>query len=120
MAILTRLIILYFSISLLSACNIYNVLKLRYANNDVEPEWNSTEDQMLIKTDYLGEKAFVYGSINGVDGFKFMIDTGASFTVLFDTPKINALNLPIGYKLDMAGWGDEQKSLAYQTNYGVT
>ena len=92
-----------------------NVLKLRNANNDVEPDWQSTASVMPIKTDYLGEKAFIYGSINGVDGFKFMIDTGASFTVLFDTAKIRALNLPKGYDLNLSGWGDEQKSLAYQT-----
>ena len=100
----------------ISGCSVVNVLKLRYANDDVEPIWSHSNSQFDLATDYIGEKVFVYGSINGVDGFKFMIDTGASFTLLFDSPKVLALNLPQGYDLNLAGWGDEQDSLGYQTN----
>jgi len=99
-----------------SACNVVNILKLRNANNDVEPIWQSSRSQMPIQTDYIGEKVFIYGSINGVEGFKFMIDTGASFTYLFDTAKVKALTLPKGYELNLSGWGDNQDSLGYQTS----
>jgi len=98
----------------LSGCSVINVLKLKTANDDIVPKWSNITHQFPIMTDYIGEKAFIYGSINGVEGFKFMIDTGASFTILFDTPKINALNLPEGDELGLAGWGDENGSLAHQ------
>ncbi len=108
----TTIILLIF---LMSACNVVNVLKLKNANNDIEPSWSSNLSQFPIETDYVGEKVFIYGSINGVKGFKFMIDTGASFSLLFDTQKVNKLNLPQGYELDLGGWGDEKDSLGYQT-----
>ncbi len=44
-----------------------------------------------------------------------MIDTGASFTYLLDTPKVIALDLPQGYELNLSCWGDEDDSLGYQT-----
>ena len=99
-----------------SACNVINVLKLRNANDDIEPIWHSSDNQFPIETDYMGEKPYIYGTVNGVKGFKFMIDTGASFTYLLDTPKVVALNLPKGYELNLSGWGDEEDSLGYQTS----
>lgn len=110
-----RILSVFVLMSLLSGCNIINVLKLRNANNDVEPVWLASQEQIQLKTDYIGEKVFVYGSINGVEGFKFMVDTGASFTILFDTPKVESLKLEEGYELNLSGWGDEQGSLGYQT-----
>lgn len=101
---------------MISGCNVVNILKLRNANNDVEPIWSHSDSKFAIDTDYIGEKVFIYGTINGVDGFKFMIDSGASFTYLLDTPKVIALNLPQGYELNLAGWGDEQDSLGHQTS----
>jgi predicted aspartyl protease len=107
----STLVLLIFAIS---GCNLINILKLRNANNDVEPMWTSKGSQFSIKTNYIGEKTFIYGSINGIDGFKFMVDTGASFTYLFDTPKVTALNLTKGYGIDLGGWGDEKDSLGHQ------
>lgn len=115
MTIVTRVLIIGLITQLLSACNVINILKLRSANDDITPIWQSKTSEMPIKTDYIGEKVFIYGSVNGVDGFKFMVDTGAAFTYLFDTPKVNALKLPQGYQLNLTGWGDEQDSLGYQT-----
>lgn len=101
---------------LVGGCSVVNVLKLRNANNNIEPEWSTSHSQFNLATDYIGEKVFIYGSVNGIDGFKFMIDTGASFTFLLDTPKVVALNLPQGYELNLSGWGDEEDSLGHQTN----
>ncbi len=116
MSVLFRSLTFILPILILSGCSVVNVLKLRNANNNIEPIWSSSDSQFKIPTDYIGEKIFVYGTVNGVDGFKFMIDTGASFTFLFDTPKITALDLPQGYELNLAGWGDEKDSLGHQTS----
>ena len=115
MKLSVKLITILLSASLLAACNVINVLKLRSANDDVEPVWHSEQDTMRLKTAYDGEKAYVYGNVNGVNDFKFMIDTGASFTYLFDTEKVKALNLPKGDELDLGGWGDDENSLGYRT-----
>ena len=114
MSAVFRSITLSLLVFVVSGCNVINVLKLRNANDDVEPIWHSSKSQFPIATDYIGEKAFIYGTVNGVEGFKFMIDTGASFTYLLDTPKVIALNLAEGYELNLGGWGDEEDSLGYQ------
>jgi len=103
-----------FCIFAISGCSVVNILKLRNANNDVEPLWSHTSSHFKIRTDYIGEKTYIYGTVNGVEGFKFMVDTGASFTYLFDTPKVVGLNLPKGYELSIGGWGDESDSLGHQ------
>ncbi len=115
MVVFVRVIIIGLSMQFLTACYVINILKLRNANDDVKPIWQSKSHEMPIKTDYIGEKVFIYGSVNGIDGFKFMVDTGASFTYLFDTPKVKSLKLPQGYELNLTGWGDEQASLGHQT-----
>jgi predicted aspartyl protease len=116
MSVFIRSLTLILPILILSGCSVVNVLKLRNANNNIEPIWSSSYSQFKIPTDYIGEKVFVYGTVNGVDGFKFMIDTGASFTYLFDTPKVTVLDLPEGYELNIGGWGDEKDSLGHQTS----
>lgn len=113
---LLRVFGIFFFLLVIGGCNVINVLKLRSANDDVVPTWSATGDHFPIKTDYIGEKVFIYGSINGVDGFKFLVDTGASFTILYDTPKVKSLGLQKGYELGLAGWGDEDKSLGHQIN----
>lgn len=110
-----RLVIITLLFISLNGCSVINILKLRSANDDVVPTWHTQLNQIDIKTDYIGEKTYVYGSINGIDNFKFMVDTGASFTVLFDTPKVRTLNLPRGYDLKLSGWGDQEDSKSYQT-----
>ncbi|WP_119860414.1 aspartyl protease family protein [Pseudoalteromonas sp. MSK9-3] len=109
-----RTLIVITALIMMSGCNIINIFKLRSANDDVVPNWHSQFNQFDIKTDYIGEKTFIYGSINGVDNFKFLIDTGASFTILLDSPKVRALTLPKGYELQLGGWGDEEDSQSHQ------
>jgi len=69
----------------------------------------------LLKTHYIGVKPYGEVAINGVKGFKFLIDTGASFSILMDTTKVKQLKLKEGYQLQLHGWGDEEHSPAYQT-----
>lgn len=116
MSVVFRSLTLTLLLLMISGCSVVNILKLKSANDDIEPIWHHGGSQFNIATDYIGEKAFIYGTVNGVDGFKFMIDTGASFTYLLDTPKVVALNLPEGYALNLGGWGDEKDSLGHQTS----
>ncbi|WP_185964595.1 aspartyl protease family protein [Aliikangiella marina] len=98
-----------------TGCGIINSIKLRNSNDHLKPLWPTGIQTVGIETHYLGEKPYIDVTLNGVDGFKFLVDTGASVTIVMDTPKINALGLTRGYDLAMAGWGEEEKSPAYQT-----
>lgn len=100
----------------LMGCSIANQLRLRNSNDHLEPQWPADTKQVTLGTHYLGEKPYVDVTLNGVKGFKFLVDTGASITIVMDTPKVLALNLERGYDLALGGWGGEGKSPAFQTS----
>ena len=110
-----RLVVLISFVLFISGCSIVNSIKLRNSNDHLQPEWPEGIQQTNLGTHYLGEKPYIDVTLNGVNGFKFLVDTGASVTIVMDTPKIKALKLKPGYKLAMAGWGEEEKSPAFQT-----
>lgn len=101
-------------LAVVSGCTLVNQLRLRNSNDHLEPIWKDNITQSPIKTAYDGEKPYVYVSINGVDDFKMLVDTGASITILQDTDKVKSLGLKRGYDLALSGWGDEESSPAYQ------
>lgn len=100
----------------LQGCSVANSLRLMNANNAAEFDWQASGHVNPVTASYEGEKVYVLGSINGVEGFKFLVDTGAAFTILTDTHKVKALQLEPGYDLSLSGWGEEQDSKAYQTS----
>ncbi|MCC2617762.1 aspartyl protease family protein [Aestuariibacter halophilus] len=102
-------------LTLVSGCGVINALKMRSANDDIEPRWTASASEVALKAHYEGEKPYIDIAINGIDGFRFLIDTGASISILTDSPRVRALGLQAGFELPMSGWGDEQGSRAYQT-----
>lgn len=99
----------------LVGCNIANMIKMRYANDDLTPNWPDNVEVLPLPTHYGGEKPYIDITINGTSGFRLLIDTGASITYLPDTPKVRALGLEPGYELAVSGWGDDGSSKAYQS-----
>jgi len=99
----------------LTGCGFTNMLRIRNANDNIVPVWKGNETQVDLITHYIGVKPYVEVSINGIDGFKFLLDTGATFSILTDSDKVKMLNLENGYSLPIRGWGDEGASTAYQS-----
>lgn len=104
-------------ISLLTSiigCDTLNSLRMMQINSNVKPIINSAQP-IALKASFLGEKSYVNANVNGEE-LLFLIDTGASFLILFDTPKVKAMKLPKGFALSLSGWGEEEDSKAYQTD----
>lgn len=114
MSNIRSLMLLLFVITL-SGCNIANIIKMRNANDDVVPRWPEKVVGIDLPTKYIGNKPFIYASVNGEENFLFMIDTGASMSYIFDTSKVVALNLKKDYSIEMGGWGDEGNSKLFKT-----
>ncbi len=95
-------------------CETMNSLRMMQINSDAAPVFTS-QQTIQLKTADLDEKPYVYATVNGQE-LLFLVDTGARFLVLMDTPKVKALNLKAGFKLSMGGWGDQQDSQAYQVD----
>jgi len=111
----TKFFIIAFTLLSLTGCGFTNMIRIRNANDDIVPVWKDNQTQTDLITHYIGVKPYVEVSINGIDGFKFLLDTGASFSILTDSNKVKMLNLKKGYSLSMHGWGDEESTTAYQT-----
>lgn len=114
----TKLIMqVIFLCSVLSACSIANSLRMMSANNNTVPVWQTSEKkaEQNIQAYYIGEKPYIKLRINNKEDALFLIDTGASFSMIFDTPTISKLTFKKGYSLAVAGWGEGEDTLAYQT-----
>ena len=111
----TQYFIITLSMLSLTGCGFANMIRIRNANDNIVPIWKNNQTQADLVTHYIGVKPYVEVSINGIDGFKFLLDTGATFSILNDSNKVNMLNLEKGYSLPIHGWGDEEASTAYQS-----
>lgn len=116
--ILVHLIVVLTSVLMLSGCSVVNSLRMMNANNDITPVLpNSTDGafKQAIEAVYIGEKPYIKVKVNDQEELLFLIDTGASFTMLFDTEKVARLDVKRGFSLKIAGWGDGDDSPAFQT-----
>ena len=111
---LSVLIIIF--IITLSSCSIVNSLRMMNANNEIKPSWKTAQrNKQILTAHYIGEKPYIKLTVNKQHELLFLVDTGASFTMLFDTPAVSKLQFKKGYSLAVAGWGEGENTPAYQT-----
>lgn len=105
-------------ISVVSGCYVANSLRMIYANKDIKPilpASDSANFEASVQAFYIGEKPYIKVKADDQEELLFLIDTGASFTMLFDTQATTRLTLKRGFSLELRGWGDGENSPAYQT-----
>jgi len=110
-----RIISLLLVLLQLSACGIANNLRLRQANDDLQPEWTSSAVVAQLNAEFNGYKPYIRVRVNDSTELKLLVDTGASFSLLWDTAPVRQLQLQQGYQLDVGGFGQQQDSAAFQT-----
>lgn len=101
-----------------TGCEMANRVRLRYANDAIVPVWPQNRTEQQFQALYIGEKPYIRIQLQTAAQqaeLLMLIDTGASVSLLFDSHKVQQLNLPKGYKLPLGGWGDGQDSQAWQT-----
>lgn len=100
----------------LSGCSVVNSLRMMNANSNIKPEWSESKPYIQkIESRYIGEKPYIKVTANGTQELLFLIDTGASFSMIFDTPAVKKLKFERGFSLNVAGWGEGEDTPAYQT-----
>ncbi|MAG75777.1 MAG: hypothetical protein CL811_03360 [Colwelliaceae bacterium] len=113
-----NLLHIFVLISVLSGCSVANSLRMIYANKDIKPTMPASEAgqyEASVQAFYIGEKPYIKVKADNQEELLFLIDTGASFTMLFDTQATTRLTLERGFSLELRGWGDGENSPAYQT-----
>lgn len=62
------------------------------ANNEIKPSWKTAQrNKQILTAHYIGEKPYIKLTVNKQHELLFLVDTGASFTMLFDTPAVSKL-----------------------------
>lgn len=92
---LTAAVLLWMSLGPTFA-NVFNVIKANHLiqkNYAHTPEWQSATRVATLNAVYSSDHLLVPVTINGVDGFKFLLSTEHSHFSLVDTDKVKALNL---------------------------
>jgi len=112
--LLRKILVVFFIVSL-SGCELVNLVRLKNANDDVVPSWQGNEKSKQIDLIFIGDKPYIKAKVNGKKELLFLIDTGASFPILFESDKTRSLDLKRGYEFSVGGWGDDERSKAYQT-----
>ena len=116
---LSLLSLVLVSILFLSGCGVINALRMRYANTNIEPVWPEHTQEVRLETYYISDKPYIKAKINDEQELLFLIDTGASFTILMDSSKSQAVPLEPGFDLPMRGWGEEEESKGFQSKLDV-
>lgn len=99
----------------LIGCDVMNTVSMKWANNGITPTWLGNQSKAALKVRYIGNKPHVYAKVNGKE-LLFLLDTGASFTILDSTEKVKSLNLTMGDKLAVGGWGDDGATSAHKSH----
>jgi len=100
----------------LSGCDTLKAMRMMQINSNIEPVWGG-EQRIRLKSVFLAEKPYIYAKVKGHE-LLFLLDTGASFSTLTDTPKVQKLALTRGFDFSVGGWGQQEDSKAYQTHIG--
>ena len=102
-------------ITCLTGCTVANTVRMMYANDGISPSWSESKQQQVFDATYIGDKPYINAMLNG-EKLLFLIDTGASFSMLFDTAKGKGLASNRGYDIAVSGWGEGESTPAYQTS----
>ncbi len=113
-----RLLFVIIIVTLLSACEAVNAIKIMTANSSATPVWQAPTSKIYLNAVYIGEKPYFKAKVKTQDNqtqeLLFLIDTGAPFSVLNDSQAVKKMQLPRGYEIEIAGWGEGKNSIASQ------
>lgn len=97
-----------------SGCGVINTLRMMNANNDIHPVWQKNTAHHAMTAHYIGGKPYLKVIVNSQHELLFLIDSGASFSMLFDTPQAKSVKGESGYALAVGGWGEGDNTEAFK------
>lgn len=108
-ALLSTLIIFLFS-----GCSMVNSVRMMTANDHLKPLWPTNYPVQQFDSVYIGGKPYIKIKAGTDTELLFLVDTGAAFTMLFDTEKGKRIPKKRGFDLFVSGWGEGKNTPAYQ------
>jgi hypothetical protein len=97
----------------LAGCGVANNLRLRQANDNLTMQWTAPAAQ--LQAEFSGYRPFILVRVNAQTELRLLVDSGAAFSVLWDTAAVRQLQLKRGSPLAVGGFGTAADSAAYQS-----
>ncbi len=114
-----RFLLLSCVILLLYGCGIANNFRLRQANDGLSMHWTASTQSQRLLAQFEGFRPFIRVRVNQQTELMLLVDSGAAFTVLWDTAAVQQLKLAQGYPLEVGGFGTDKDASAYQSTLAL-
>lgn len=96
----------------LAGCQLYEFAAIQLNNQMVKPVWESPEQQSTVRLSLLHNLPMVAVTVNGKP-MRFVVDTGASVSVMLETAATNELSLNQVGEMPISGAGEGFESVAH-------
>lgn len=103
-------------LSFLAGCNASDTSRLQNNSKIANYTWLDSSNKSTVPFYWYNERMMLPVSINGSDPLRLVFDSGASVTVLFDTPRTRAMNLELGDQLPLSQESDKEQTYANIVN----
>lgn len=103
-------------LSSLVGCNTSDTSRLQNNSKLAHYTWLDGSQKSAVPFYWYNERMILPVSINGSDPLLLVFDSGASVTVIFDTPRTRALNLELGTQLPLSQDPGEKPTYANIVN----
>ena len=102
--------------SLMTGCATIDALQLLYGNKLASHSWQQDKEQTTLPFNVLNQHTIIPVTVNGAENLRFVLDTGAMATVIFETPRTKELMSKLGNKISISGIGKHDRTSAYFIN----
>ena len=109
----TLLLMLFASVS---GCRMWDMANFQWQNANANVSWGNGRSHTVVPFTILNNHIIVSTSVNGVKGFRFVLDSGAAATVITETAATQSLNLQQSKPIKISGSGNGDDPVAYIVN----
>ncbi|WP_421132938.1 aspartyl protease family protein [Alteromonas sp. A079] len=117
-----KLTLLLTILSAMSGCRIWDLANFQWQNAKANVSWGKGQSDTVVPFTILNNHIIVSTTVNGVNGFRFVLDSGAAATVVTETAATQLLNFPQNKPIAISGSGSGDDPIAYivdNTQIGV-
>ena len=103
-------------IASMSGCRIWDMANFQWQNANADVSWTEGKSDTVVPFTMLNNHIIVNTTINGVEGFRFLLDSGAEATVVTETAATRLLGFSQSKPFKISGSGNGDDPIAYIVN----
>lgn len=100
----------------MAGCRIWDMAYFQWQNANASVSWGEGKSDTLVPFTMLNNHIIVNTAVNGVEGFRFVLDSGAAATIVTETVATRSLGFSQSKPLKISGSGNGDDPIAYIVN----